>query len=147
MVPFVPRAAPSSEWRDTELRDLASACAGPLTRGEISGWERGATEAGDPQLYVLGPAPEHECLLCISRLGHSYVLEDGQGRLLSEHDAIAALASQVRTVLGRKKAAVFGRLVAAWLGIRGVIEEEIEPLIAEPLEVVSHVAPQLTALI
>ena len=76
VIPFPCAPDTPSGWRNAELRNVAAACEGPLARGEISGWERGLTEAGDPQLYVLGPEPERECYLCISRLGRNYVLED-----------------------------------------------------------------------
>src|SRR5438128_594674 len=57
-------------------------------------WDVGATEAGDQQFYLLRPAPEHECLLCVSRLAHGYVLEDGAGRLLGEAPSLHHFAEQ-----------------------------------------------------
>ena len=50
------------------------ACAVHIPGGQASGWELGETERGDPQLYLLGPAPEHDCILSISRLGRLYIL-------------------------------------------------------------------------
>ena len=46
----------------------------------FGGWDVGVTEIGDPQFYLLGPPPHEECILCISRLGRVYVLEDGAGQ-------------------------------------------------------------------
>ena len=79
-------------WQSSELTRLTNACAGSVSMGDVSGWEVGATEYGDPQLYLLGPAPDHECVLSISRLGRLYVLEDGKGQVLFENDNLMVLA-------------------------------------------------------
>ena len=89
-------------WRSSELQRLLAACNVHIPDGAASGWDVGETESGDPQLYVIGPAPEHECILSISRLGRLYVLEDGHGRVVFEHDAMTILAEQVRGSLRRK---------------------------------------------
>ena len=52
----------------------------------------GMTEVGDPQFYLLGRPPHDECILCISRLGRLYVLEDGHGQVLFEHNSLLVLA-------------------------------------------------------
>lgn len=149
IIPFPSRAADSAarDWQSAELQRVTDACADPISRGEVSGWAIGATEAGDPQLYVLGPAPEQECLVCVSRLGRLYVLEDGQGRVLFEHDAIDTLAEQVRGALRSKKAAIVARAMVAWIAIKETFEEKVEPVLAEPAEILSHIAPQFVALI
>ena len=56
-------AAPSGDWRPEELRELTELFA--PARASIT-WEVGLTEAGDPQFYLLGPAPDHDCVLCVS---------------------------------------------------------------------------------
>lgn len=149
IVPFPRHLAEKGQrdWQGVELQRVVAACAEPLSRGEVSGWETGTTEAGDPQLYVLGPEPDQECVVCVSRLGRLYVLEDGQGRVLFEHDAIDALAEQVRGALRRKRAAIVARAVVAWIAIKETFEEKVEPIMAEPAEVFSHIAPQFVALI
>lgn len=134
-------------WQSVEMNALLSASGESLEKGIACGWEIGATEAGDPQLYLLGPAPDHECLLCVSRLGRLYVLEDGQGRVVFEHDAMALLAEQVRGTLRRKRSAIVARAVAAWLAIKETFEERVEPVMAEPAEILAHIAPQLAALV
>ena len=53
----------------------------------------GVTEIGDPQFYLLGP-PHDECILCISRSAAVYVLEDGAGQVLFEHNSLSLLAEQ-----------------------------------------------------
>jgi hypothetical protein len=149
VIPFRKRIHDESapHWQGSEMQRMTDACAGSLARGDVSGWETGATEAGDPQLYVLGPEPERECLVCVSRLGRLYVLEDGHGRILFEDDAIDRLAAQVRGTLQRKKGAIVARAVMAWVAIRETFEEKVEPVLAEPVEVLSHVAPQFAAMI
>lgn len=147
VVPFARREDALGGWQRHEVQRVADACAEPISRGEVSGWETGATETGDPQLYLLGPAPEHECLVCLSRLGRLYVLEDGQGRILFEHDAIDVLAEQVRGTLRRKKASIVARVAVAWFAVREAFEEKVEPAMAEPMEMLSLVAPQLAALV
>jgi hypothetical protein len=148
VIPFPVRdRTVSAGWQPAELHAVVDACAGPIARGDLSGCAQGQTETGDPQLYVLGPAPEQECFLCISRLGGNYVLEDGRGHILFEHDALETLAEQVKGALTRRKTVILARLVAVWVAAREAFEEKVEPVMAEPLEAVSHVAPQLAALI
>ena len=146
---FPSPAAPAAPgvWQTAELHSVIDACASSISRGEISGWEVGATEAGDPQLYLLGPAPDHDCVLCVSRIGRLYVLEDGQGRIVFEHDAIGLLIEQVRGALRRKKAAIVARAAVAWLALKEAFEERVEPMLAEPQEVLAHFAPQIVALV
>jgi hypothetical protein len=138
--PEMPKA-----WQAAELRMLTGACAAFVERGEASGWEIGATEAGDPQLYLVGPPPQQDCVLCISRLGRLYVLEDGAGRVLFERDSMLLLAEQMHALLQRRRGAIVARLTIAWCAIREAFEEKIEPLLAEPVEILAHVAPQLAA--
>jgi hypothetical protein len=147
VIPFVSREVPASEWYAWELRRVAGACESLISRGEISGCEHGLTETGDPQIYVLGPGPDTECFLCISRIGRRYVLEDGQGRVVAEHDAIGALAGQMRKLLLRRKLGPVGALVAVWLAIRGIFEGEVRPLTSMPIDAMSNVAPHLAALV
>jgi hypothetical protein len=104
------------------------------------------TERGDPQLYLIGPAPEHDCILSISRIGRHYILEDGRGRVIFEHDNLVTLAERAAAALRHKKQAVLAQLALAWCAMREFYEEKVEPALAEPMEVLSHIAPQLAAL-
>jgi hypothetical protein len=142
-----PPEIPPQIWQVSELQVLTGACAASVSRGQASGWEVGATERGDPQLYLIGNPPEHDCVLCISRLGRLYVLEDGEGRVLFEHDSVMLLAEQMRAVLARQKGAIVARLAIAWCFIRETFEEKVEPLMGEPAELLAHVAPQFAALV
>jgi hypothetical protein len=37
-------------------------------------------------VFLVGPPPDYDCITSISRLGRLYVIEDGAGRVLFEHD-------------------------------------------------------------
>jgi hypothetical protein len=114
--------------------------------GAASGWELGTTESGDPQLYLLGPAPDYECILCISRLGQVYVIEDGQGQILHELDTPMLLAERALAALRHHKTAFLARVVIACCALRETIKEKAEVWTAEPMELLTHIAPQLSAL-
>lgn len=132
-------------WQFAEARKLQSACADSIASGDASGWEIGETETGDPQLYLLGPAPEFDCILCVSRLGSLYVLEDGNGRILFEDTSLVLLAEQAAVAVRRLKGAMIAKLAVMWAAVRETFEEKVEPLLAEPIEVVTHVGPQIAA--
>jgi len=134
-------------WQNAELQRLMSACAVYLPHGQASGWEVGETERGDPQLYLLGPAPEHDCILSISRLGRLYILEDGNGRIMFEHDNLLLLAERAASALRKRKQAILAQIAVTWYAMREFYGEKIEPAMAEPMEVFSHFAPQLAALV
>jgi hypothetical protein len=129
------------------MQQLIDACGGALASGRAAGFAVGSTELGDPQLYLLGPAPDHDCILCVSRLGRLYVLEDGNGKIMAEHDSLAVLAEAASGALQQRgKAAIVARVTVAWCTLREMFEEKIELMLAEPMEVVTHFAPQLAVL-
>lgn len=116
-------------------------------RARPAAWQTAATEIGDPQFYLLGRPHEQECVLCISRLGRLYVLEDGAGRVLLEHVSLLVLAEQAKTFLPSKRARMVARVALLWCGIRQTFEERVEPVLAETEELLTHFAPQLVALV
>jgi hypothetical protein len=103
-------------WRNDELQQIVSACSGSVSVGEASGWEI------------------------------HYVIEDGHGRVLLEHDSPMLLAEQALAALRRRKAALLAQIAIAWHAFREAFEEKTEALTAEPMEVLAHLAPQLAAL-
>ena len=147
VVPFPHRlpAAPHG-WQQDELQQIVSACSGSVSVGEASGWEIGVTDHGDPQVYLIGPRPDYDCILCISRIGRNYVIEDGQGRVLVEHASPVLLAEQALSALRARKAALVAKVAIVWHAFREAFEEKTEALTAEPMEVLVHLAPQLAAL-
>jgi hypothetical protein len=136
----------SQGWQSNELTKLSNACATAIPNGGASGWEVGMTERGDPQLYLLGPAPEHDCILSISRLGRLYVVEDGRGQVLFEDDNLVRLADETCRALRRRKTEMVARITVCWCAVREFLEEKVEPVLAEPVEFVTHFAPHLAAL-
>jgi hypothetical protein len=133
-------------WGAEEVKRLIGACANSVGTGEASGWEFGQTELGEPQLYLIGPPPDHHCILCISRLGRLYIIEDGNGKVVFEHDNLMLLAEQAVVTLRRRKTAIAARIAVAWCALRETIEEKTEVMMAEPLEVLTHWVPQLGML-
>ena len=74
------------------------------------------------------------------------MIEDGAGRVLFEHDNPMLLAEQATAALRRRKAALVARIAVAWAALREAFEEKTEAMMAEPMELLTHVAPQLAAL-
>jgi hypothetical protein len=141
--PKVPRDGGS--WPAAELKEIVETLAPHVRGGEAGGWDVGATEIGDPQFYLLGPPPDDECILCISRVGRTYVLEDGAGQLLFEHNSLAVLAQQARSALRKKRAQIVARIALLWCTVRELFEEKLEPIVGESEELLTHVVPQLAA--
>jgi hypothetical protein len=133
-------------WQSAELQQFLSVSANAIAAGEASGWDVSSTENGDPQVFLIGPPPDYECILSISRLGGLYVIEDGAGRVLLEQHSPVRLAEQATAALRRRKAALVARVAVAWCALREAIEEKTEAMMAEPVEILTHIAPQLAAL-
>jgi len=147
VVKFPRRPAPVPQgWQPAELQQVVGACAGAVSDGAASGWEVGTTECGDPQLYLIGPPPAYECILCISRVDRRYVIEDGDGILLFEHDNPMLLAEHAIAALRRRKGAIVARIAVAWCALQEVFEEKTEALTAESTELLTSISPQLAAL-
>ena len=139
----VPRA--DGSWPEAELSEIVETFAPQLNSGEAGGWDVGVTEIGDPQFYLLGSPPDNECILCISRLGRIYVLEDGAGQVLFEHNSLLVLAEQARSVLRKKRAQIVARAALLWCAMRELFEEKLEPIVGESGELLTHFVPQLAA--
>jgi hypothetical protein len=132
-------------WRTAELNTIVERLAPESSRGGARRWDVGITDIGDPQFYLLGP-PHDECILCISRLGRLYVLEDGHGQLLFEHNSLLALAEHARVVLQKKKTQIVARAALVWCAVRETIEEKFDAVVVEGEELLVHCVPQLAAL-
>jgi CRP-like cAMP-binding protein len=136
----------AASWQPVELQQFLAVSADAIAAGEASAWEIGFTERNDPQVYLLGPPPDYECILSISRLGRVYVIEDGNGRVLFEHDNPMLLAEQATAALRRRKASLVARIAVAWCALREAFEEKTEVIMAGPIELLTHAAPQLATL-
>jgi hypothetical protein len=132
-------------WRSGELNTIVERLAPESSRGGARRWDVGITDIGDPQFYLLGP-PHDECILCISRLGRLYVLEDGHGQLLFEHNSLLALVEHARVVLQKKKTQIVARVALVWCAVRETIEEKLDAVVVEGEELLAHCVPQLAAL-
>lgn len=140
VIPFR-RAAVRPGWARSEIDSMSAAFAPALGRGDASRWVIAETEHGDPQLYLLGPEPEQACFLCVSRVGGRYIVEDGTGGLLSERGSLLLLAEQLRLLVSRRAAALVARIGLLWMAGRKAVEEKVEPIMAEPVELLSQLVP------
>jgi hypothetical protein len=149
VVAFTPRARNEhcNGWRPIELTRIVDAISAEVASHKIAGWDVGTTEAGDPQFYVLTALPDNDCVLCISRLGATYVLEDGSGRVLCERDDLAPIMQAAKKQLRRGHFGIVARIMVVWFGIRQSVEEKVDAVLVESEELVLHVAPQLAAII
>jgi hypothetical protein len=136
-----PRSFPASgAWSADELQQLIA-----LFRDGETSFATGATEHGDPQFYLLGP--EHECVLCVSRLAQTYVLEDGAGRLIGETPALDGFAVEAARAALRGSRSLVARLALVWCAIRLTIEEKLEPIFEESQELLVRFVPQVAAFV
>ena len=138
--------SPSGHWRADELEQLVDLFGAHANKG-VTGWDTGVTEQGDPQFYVLGPAPDHDCVLCVSRLAQGYVLEDGAGRVLGEAPSLDRFAEQAANAAVRRGRSFIARVTLLIATIRLTIEEKVEPIFEESQELLVRFAPQLAAFV
>ncbi len=138
-----PRSFPASgAWSADELQQLIA-----LFRDGGTSYATGTTERGDPQFYLLGPAPEHDCMLCVSRLAQTYVLEDGEGRLIGETPTLDGFAVEAACAAVRGSRSLVARLARLWVTVRLTIEEKLEPIFEESQELLVRVVPQVAAFV
>ncbi|HMJ43293.1 MAG TPA: hypothetical protein VK522_13555 [Pseudolabrys sp.] len=132
-------------WSEAELDTIAAALNVSIASGEGRSWETGITEKGDAQLYLLGPLPDQACELCVSRIGGRYILEDGSGQLLFEHQSLALVALHAKAAMRSSWSGLVARVALLWCTIRYMIHDRLEPLLTESEEMLVHLAPQLAA--
>jgi hypothetical protein len=146
VIAFESRPQRDGNWRACELDLLMRSFAGAVARGQAGGWDIGSTEIGDPQFYLLGPAPDEECILCISRVGRAYLLQDGEGRVLSEHAHVSRVVDAATALLRKGRPSLVARTLLLGCSLRHAFEERVEPMLVEGEELLTHFAPQLVAL-
>jgi hypothetical protein len=143
VVAFRGRIAPApGEWSRDEFARLVA-----LAReaGADASFATGRTEQGDPQFYLLGPAPERDCILSVSRLGRSYVLEDGNGRVLGEVPSLERVGAEAMRAALRGGRSFVARATLVWVTLRLTIEEKLEPIFDETEELLARLAVPLLA--
>jgi hypothetical protein len=149
VVSFPPRIGCNlRSWRPHELETLVAVYEANSSRGDASAWDVGATEHDDPQFYILGPGPNRDCIVTISRVGRIYVLENGTGQVLHEGSSLATLAAQAKLpVAQRNPASLAARITLALTALRLALEEKIEPILVESEEFLLRLIPQLATLV
>ena len=142
VIGFPGRQATSTGWRADELQRLVA-----LVPDGGCSWQAGKTERGEPQFYVLGPTPELDCMLCVSRLAQGYVLEDGAGRLIGEAPALDRFAVEAARAAIRGGRSFMARMLVGWCALRLTVEEKLEPVLEQSEEMLVRFAPQLVAFV
>ncbi len=130
-------------WSEAELHTLLTALDAAPGSEDGQGWETGMTEKRDPQFYLLGPRPYHICQLCVSRIGGRYILEDGAGRLLFEHQSLPLVALHAKAAVSSRRWSLVARIALLWCTVRHTIHDKVEPLFVESEEIFIHLAPKL----
>jgi hypothetical protein len=138
------RKQDAAVWTEAELNTVVTALQTAIAPATGRSWETGVTENGDVQFYLLGPAPEQACELCLSRIGRLYILEDGSGRLLFEHRNLDLVVLHARAATSSTPRFMV-RAIVLWCAVRSTIQEKFEPLLVEGEELLVQVAPQLAA--
>ena len=146
VVPFVPRRAAPEGWRLDELVWLDRLVRLLGRRAGAATWETGLTERGDPQVYALGPPPGEACVACVTRIGATYVLEDGAGRVRAEDASLPALVRDAARAIPRpRRLPLTARLLLAACATRAMVEEKLA-FFEESTEILARIAPQIAAL-
>jgi hypothetical protein len=135
-------------WRQDELQQLMTLHSTCLERRCGASWSAGKTELGDPQFYLVGEAPELDCIMCVTRIGRLYVLEDGAGSVIAEDARLERIMQPASKMLARRRPLSFvARGLLGLCAFRAVLDQKAELMLAESMEHVSRVAPQLVAFI
>ena len=134
-------------WSQTELWNMTVLCATNARHSRATSWSTGKTEKGDPQFYLLGE--DEDCLLCLTRLGSLYVLEDGLGEVVAESTDLQAVVEQGWRVVARPQgiSAFVMRSLFVVCTCRAILDQKIELMLAEASEHLARFAPQLAALV
>lgn len=134
-------------WRQDELQRLVTLHSAHGARNGAS-WSVGKTELGDPQFYMVGDAEGADCMMCVTRIGRLYILEDGKGSVVAEDVGLERIADAASKMLSPPVGLSFvARSLVALCAVRAVLDQKIELVLAESMEHVSRFAPELAALV
>src|SRR6478752_531544 len=134
------RKQDAGEWSESELSTIVVALNTALARGTGCAWETGMTEKGDAQFYLLGPLPDQACELCVSRIGGRYILEDGSGRLLFEHQSLPLVSLHAKAAVRSSQGWLVARAMLLWCITRQMIHEKVEPMLTESEDLLVQLA-------
>ncbi|BAT59986.1 hypothetical protein GJW-30_1_02521 [Variibacter gotjawalensis] len=129
------------------MATLSAIYAPATASGIVASLEFGETELGEPQAYFVGMAPDHDCVLCVSRVAGRYIVEDGAGQVVADKVGLRTLGESASRALRAGKAGMIAQVAGLWYAAREFFEEKVEPVMAEATEVATHFAPQLAALV
>jgi hypothetical protein len=137
-------------WTVEERNQLEALYAARTNCGEVSECAFETTEIGEPQFFLLGPAPRCDCVLSISRVSGRYVVEDGSGGFICDAAGLEEVMQTASALqLRRPATGLVPRIALGWYAFREFVEGRTEPLvgeITEVAEVLTHVVPQVAAL-
>lgn len=135
-------------WCQDELQEMVALYSAHASRSKLTSWDTGKTELGDPQFYIIGNTPELDCVLCLTRVGRLYVLEDGVGSVVTESVHLKDVTETASAMLApRKRPSLVVRSLLVLCAFRAVLDQKVELMLAESMEHVSRFAPQLAALV
>jgi hypothetical protein len=130
-------------WNDDELAALRRLTRLLSRRRGAQSWHMGATEAGEPQFYLVGPDPDQPCVACVSRVGSGYVLEDGTGHVLAEEGRVADLVDRASAAFPvRRQVPLSTRAFLAVCAWRAFVDQKMAAF-EESLEVLARLAPHV----
>jgi hypothetical protein len=135
-------------WSQDELQDMVALYSAHASRNKFTGWDTGKTDLGDPQFYIVGHAPDLDCVLCLTRVGRVYLLENGAGSLVAEGVHLKQVTEAAAAMLTpRRRPSLVVRSLLGLCAFRAVLDQKIELMLAESMEHLSRFAPQLAALV
>lgn len=135
-------------WRQDELQQLVALHSACEQRRSGCSWSVGHTDLGDPQFYMVGEAPDLDCIMCVTRIGRLYVLEDGAGTVVLEDVHLDGIVQAGSKMLSRRRPLSFiARSLVGLCAFRAVIDQKAEFMLAESMEHVVRFAPQLAAFV
>lgn len=137
-----------SSWRQDELQQLVALHSACQERRRGATWSVGRTELGDPQFYMVAGAPDLDCIMCVTRIGRLYVLEDGAGSVVAEDAHLEQIAQRASAMLSpRRRLSFVARSLIGLCAFRAVLDQKAEFVLAESMEHVSRFAPQLAVFV
>lgn len=135
-------------WRRDELQQLVALHSACLAQRSGVSWSVDHTELGDPQFYLVGEAPDLDCIMCVTRIGRLYLLEDGTGSMVVEDAHLEKIVQAASTRLARRRPLSFvARSLIGLCAFRAVLDQKAEFMLAESMEHASRFAPQLAAFV
>ena len=135
-------------WRQDELQQLVALHSACEQKRSGCAWSVGQTELGDPQFYMTGEAPDLDCIMCVTRIGRLYVLEDGAGTVIAENVRLDQVAKAASKMLSRRRPLSFvARSLVGLCVFRAVLDQKAEFVLAESMEHIARFAPQLAAFV